>query len=84
MAVLTKESRIDIRLPADSKRTIEEAANLSNVSLSSYILSVSLKQAKYDLEQNERLVLSNAERDLFLEALDKPALPNEHLKALFK
>ncbi len=84
MAVQVKENRIEFRLPSDAKKTIEDAARLSNISLSSYILSVVLKQAKLDLEQNEVISLNNKDRDLLMAALTNPPKPNDSLKALFK
>ena len=84
MAAQVKENRIEFRLPSDAKKTIEDAARLSNISLSSYILSVVLKQAKLDLEQNEVISLNNKDRDLLMAALTNPPKPNDSLKALFK
>ncbi|MCR5309272.1 MAG: DUF1778 domain-containing protein [Bacilli bacterium] len=84
MAVAIKEKRIEFRVPDEAKKTIEDAARLSNISLSSYILSVVLKQAKIDLEQNEIIVLNNAERDSLMKALECPPKPNEALKDLFR
>ena len=84
MAVTVKEKRIEFRVPDEAKKIIEDAARLSNVSISSYILSVTLKQAKLDLAQNETIVLNNLERDALMNALSKPAKPNEALKDLFK
>lgn len=84
MAVLVKEKRIEFRLPDEAKKTIEDAARLSNISLSSYILSVVLKQAKLDLEQNEVISLNNKDRDSLMNALANPPEPNEALRALFK
>ena len=84
MAVAIKEKRIEFRVPDEAKKTIEDAARLSNISLSSYILSVVLKQAKIDLEQNETIVLNNSERDSLMKALECPPKPNEALKDLFR
>ena len=84
MAITIKEKRIEFRVPEEAKKTIEDAAKLSNISLSSYILSVVLKQAKIDLEQNEMIVLNNKERDSLMSALNNPPEPNSALKNLFK
>ena len=84
MAVIVKEKRIEFRVPDEAKKTIEEAARLSNISVSSYILSVVLKQARLDLEQNEIVTLSNQERDRLMEAFANPPAPNSALKGLFK
>ena len=84
MAVAIKEKRIEFRVPDEAKKTIEDAAKLSNISLSSYILSVVLKQAKLDLEQNEMIILNDKERDNLMNALANPPMPNEALRDLFK
>ena len=84
MAVNGKEKRIEFRVPEDAKQTIEEAARLANVSLSSYILTVCLKQARLDLELNETIILKNDERDSLMQALAEPIAPNDALKLLFK
>jgi uncharacterized protein (DUF1778 family) len=84
MAVAIKEKRIEFRVPDEAKKTIEDAAKLSNISLSSYILMVVLKQAKLDLEQNEIITLNNKDRDSLMNALADPPKPNEALRSLFK
>ena len=84
MAVAIKEKRIEFRVPDEAKKTIEDAAKLSNISLSSYILTVVLKQARIDLAQNELVVLGNKDRDDLMNALSNPPEPNEALKDLFK
>lgn len=84
MAVAIKEKRIEFRVPDEAKKTIEDAAKLANISLSSYILTVVLKQAKLDLEQNEVIVLKNKERDALMKALANPPEPNDALRGLFK
>lgn len=84
MAVAMKGERIDFRVNSDQKHMLEQAAELRCISLSSYILSCSLKQAQIDLSENETLLLSNADRDQVLEALLDPPAPNEALKDLFK
>lgn len=84
MAIAIKEKRIEFRVPDEAKKTIEDAAKLSNISVSSYILTVVLKQAKLDLEQNEVITLNNKERDSLMKALENPPKPNDELRALFK
>ena len=84
MALAIKEKRIEFRVPDEAKKTIEDAAKLSNISVSSYILSVVLKQAKLDLEQNEIITLNNVERDSLMKALECPPKPNDALRSLFR
>lgn len=64
-----KDSRIDLRVTAEQKSLLEQAASLSGVSLSAYTLLHLLPQAQQDIEKQERLMLSNRDRDLFLSAL---------------
>lgn len=84
MAIATKQTRIEFRLNEESKKMIEEAANLSNLNISSYILNVIIRQAKIDLEQNEIIKLDNSDRDRLLKALSQNKEPNDKLRGLFK
>ena len=84
MAVTTRKERIDVRISLEDKETIERAAECNNLSISSYIISVVLKQAKIDLRDNEIIMLNNSERDNFLKALNECNEPNQALKDLFK
>lgn len=70
---MTKETRISIKMPIEAKRIIKEAAKATNNTLSSYIASACLKQAKLDLEQSEIITLNDKERDLMLKTLDNPS-----------
>ena len=83
MAVAYKDERIDFRANTDQKTILERAAEIKHVSLSSYVLTSSLKQAQIDLAENETLTLSNRDRNLVMELLDNPPEPNEALKGLF-
>lgn len=82
MAVAIKEKRIEFRVSEEAKQIIEQAASLSNISLSSYILSVVLKQAKLDLKRNSLIVLNNKDRDSLLKNMNNPPEPSEELKQL--
>ena len=84
MAISVKEKRIEFRVPEEAKKTLEEAAKLSNVSLSAYILNICLKQAKIDLQEHETIVLNDIERDNLMAALQTADEPNKALKDLFK
>ncbi len=83
MAIALKNERIDFRANSEQKTLLERAAELKHVSLSSYILSSSLKQAHTDLAENEILTLSNSDRELIINALENPPKPNNALKGLF-
>ena len=82
MAVITKNNRIDIRVDDDNKETLERAAQIKNLSLSAYITSVCLNQAKIDIQENETLVLSVADRDFVYQLMENTPEPNEALREL--
>ena len=84
MAVAYKDERIDFRANANQKTILERAAEIKHVSLSSYVLTSSLKQAQIDLAENEMLILSNKDRDIIMKLLNNPPEPNEALKGLFQ
>lgn len=84
MAVAVKDSRVDFRVSDVQKSLLERAAEIKHLSLSSYILSSSIKQAELDIAENEMLILSNRDRDLVMSALENPPEPNGALKGMFK
>ena len=84
MAVAVKDSRVDFRVSDVQKSLLERAAAIKHLSLSSYILSSSIKQAELDIAENEMLILSNRDRDLVMSALENPPEPNEALRGMFK
>ena len=84
MAVAVKDSRVDFRVSDVQKSLLERAAEIKHLSLSSYILSSSIKQAELDIAENEMLILSNRDRDLIMSALENPPEPNEALRGMFK
>ena len=76
-----KESRIDLRVTKEQKALLEKAALLRGVSLSAYILSYLLPLAQQEIEKQEKLILSNRDRDLFLSAMDNPPALKGKLKS---
>ena len=76
-----KNSRIDLRVTGEQKALLEQAASLSGVSLSAYTLLHLLPQAQQDIERQERLRLSNRDRDLFLSAIANPPKLKGKLKS---
>ncbi|MFA6937371.1 MAG: DUF1778 domain-containing protein [Treponema sp.] len=72
-----KDERFDIRTNLKAKSLLEKVAELKHISLSTYILSSSIKQAQTDIEEQEKNVLNMKERDLFMNALDNPPEPTK-------
>lgn len=83
-AAAAKGDRIELRVNRKQKALIEEAASLSGLSLSSYMLAKSLRSARMEIEEAEILRLSNRDRDVFLKALDRAAGPNAALRRAIK
>lgn len=79
-----KDEVIHIRTAPSDKSLIEKAANALGLTVSSFILENSLKAARYELAEIERIVLSKKEAALFASALLNPPEPNTALKAAFK
>lgn len=71
-----KDSRIDVRVRPEQKEILERAASIKGVSLSAYLLSNSLEKARTEIEQYEKLVLSDRDRDLFITLMSEPPEPN--------
>lgn len=84
MAINAKDERIDFRTTEQVKRLIQRAADLSGTTVSSFIVQRSYEAAQQVIAAHESYVLSNSDRDRFLQSLDNPPPPNAALKALFK
>ena len=75
-----KDERIFVRVSADVKRTLERAAEVSGRSLSDFVVSSAFSAARETIEGVERMVLTEEDRIVFLEALSNPPPPNDALK----
>ena len=67
-----KDSRIDLRVTQEQKELLEKAASLRGISLSAYTLLHLLPIAKQDIDTQERLILSDRDRDLFMSIMENP------------
>jgi uncharacterized protein (DUF1778 family) len=70
VAVPSKSERVDLRLPLDQKRLIEQAATLSGLTVSGFILGSTIERAREVLHETAVIELSARDRDRFLAALD--------------
>jgi uncharacterized protein (DUF1778 family) len=77
----TNESRLNVRLPANLKEVIEEAAATLGQSASDFAVSTLVQTARSAIQQRDATELSNRDRDIFLAMLDDANLkPNKALK----
>jgi uncharacterized protein (DUF1778 family) len=79
-----KDSRIDLRVTQEQKELLEKAASLRGISLSAYTLFHLLPVAKQEIEDQERLVLSDCDRDLFMSIMENPPELQGNLKTAIK
>lgn len=75
----TSEARIELLVSPETKQTLEAAATLKELPLDTYLIKLALETAKREIADHERLVLSDRDRDLFLDALDNPPEPSPAL-----
>ncbi|KNC11086.1 toxin-antitoxin system, antitoxin component [Klebsiella sp. RIT-PI-d] len=83
MPVLKKQ-RIDLRLSDDDKNMIEEAAVLTNQTITQFMLHSASERASQVIEQHRRMVLNNESWERVMDALSHPPVPNEKLKKAAK
>jgi uncharacterized protein (DUF1778 family) len=78
----SSDARLNFRLPAELKQTIEEAAARTGQSVSDFAVSTLVRTAREVIEQERITRLSNRDRDVFVSLLDdKEARPNKALTA---
>lgn len=79
-APISKDLRVNLRIDAESKKMLERAAAYAGSSLSDFVLANALAAAGRTIEEREKIVLSAADWEVFLDALDNPPKPNKRLK----
>lgn len=70
-----KKQRIDLRLTDDDKSMIEEAAAISNQSVSQFMLNSASQRAAEVIEQHRRMILTEESRTRVMDALSNPPSP---------
>lgn len=80
----SKDDVIHIRSTPSDKTLIEKAADAVGLSISSFMLQNSIKAARRELAEVEKISLSRKDAEIFLNALINPPSPNEALRAAFK
>lgn len=68
----TRDARLDLRMTADNRALISEAAQLNGTSLSDYVMSVVVRAARRDVLQARVLRLDPGAWDEFVAVLDAP------------
>lgn len=84
MTTALKSDRIEIRLTADQKRTIEQAATISGRSVTDFSVPLLVEEAAEVIRQDRELRMSAQAWETFNEILDRPAKPIAELADLFR
>ena len=79
-----KEERIHLRLSTATKKKIERAAEIAGSTVTDFVIAAISKKADQVIEEQERLILSDRNRDVFLEAITGSPPPNKKLKETFR
>jgi uncharacterized protein (DUF1778 family) len=80
-----KNNRIDLRVTQEQKDLLEQAASLKGVSLSAYTILHLLPLAQKDIAAQEKLLLSDRDRDLLMASIENPPeLPGKLQSAIAK
>ncbi|MCB0648864.1 MAG: DUF1778 domain-containing protein [Saprospiraceae bacterium] len=76
----TKDARFDTRLPKEQKVFFEKAARLGGYrNLTDFVIMAVQEKAKEIISENERILASEKDNQIFFEALMNPGAPNEEL-----
>lgn len=78
-----KQERMHIRLDTLSKQKLERAAGYLHKNLSEFVVSQALSAADQVIQEHESIAMTQADWDLFLDALETPSEPNQKLKDAF-
>ena len=84
MVKTEKTDRIDRRVTRDQKEVQARAAVLSGLSMSVFLVTRGLNEAKKIVSKHESIVLTNRDRDLFYSLLKNSPKPNKNLVNLMK
>ncbi len=81
METTQKLSRFDTRLPKEQKLYFEKAAQLGGYrSLTDFIISTVQEKAKKIINQNDQIIASQRDSEIFFNAIINSDAPNEKLQ----
>ena len=79
-----KSERIDVRITPNVKRILQEAATVSNKTVTEFLLDSALTQAAEMLAERRLFRLDDETWHAFIAALDAPSPPMPRLERLLK
>lgn len=75
-----KMERLEARIPASVKRTIQRAARLEGQTLTDFLLQTATEAARRVIHEHEIIDLTQRDQEAFAEALLNPPAPSPALK----
>ena len=81
-AIQARSERVDLRMTPSAKRTLQQAASISNKSLTEFLLDHGLKAATDTLADRQAFQLDKKRWDSFMAALATPPKDNPRLRKL--
>ncbi|HLW78648.1 MAG TPA: DUF1778 domain-containing protein [Terriglobia bacterium] len=78
--VASKTARLEARLTGEQKALFQHAADLIGRSLTEFVVSSAQEVAARTVREHDVLTLSGRDRQVFVEALLKPASPSRRLR----
>lgn len=75
-----KQERIEARVSLEAKVLIEQAAIISGMSTSDFVISRAQDAAREVVAKHEQWVLNRQQSDAFVRALIEPPVPNAALR----
>jgi uncharacterized protein (DUF1778 family) len=80
LQIAAKTARLETRLTNEQKVLLQHAADLTGRTLTEFVVSSAQEAASRTVREHEVLTLSGRDREVFLDALLKPARPNKRLR----
>ena len=74
-------SRLEARITPETKSLLQQAADLEGRTLTDFVISSVQAEAYRVIERHQKLKLSRAESQAFVDALLNPPAPNDALKS---
>ncbi len=75
-----REERIELRVSDDFKNLFTRAAEISGISINTFILESVRERAMHIIDQHERIILNNQARDMLLNAISTRSAPGKALR----
>lgn len=78
---LSKTQRLEARITQEQKELFQRAAEIQGRTLTDFVISSLINAANQVIQENEIMILSKRDQEVFVEALLNPPEPSAKLKA---